>query len=173
ENARLALIVSSSDDAIFSATREGFIETWNAGAERMYGYTAEEIKGKHFSILIPEDRRADLAGIGERLLRGEALVHFEHEDMRKDGSRLQVSLTLSPIKDDKGFVTGVSAVSRDITDRKRAEAQVAERARLATLIGEVGTALGRAETLREGLEQCAQALVRNLGLAFARVWTLN
>jgi len=122
-NARLAAIVNSSDDAIFSTTREGVIATWNAGAERMYGYAAEEIKGKSFSTFIPEDRRADLAGIAERLLRGERLVHFEHEDMRKDGSRLQV-LTLSPIKDATGFVTGVSIISRDITERKRAEEEL-------------------------------------------------
>ena len=123
-NARLAAIVNSSDDAIFSTTREGVIATWNAGAERMYGYAAEEIKGKSFSTFIPEDRRADLAGIAERLLRGERLVHFEHEDMRKDGSRLQVLLTLSPIKDATGFVTGVSIISRDITERKRAEEEL-------------------------------------------------
>ena len=124
KNARLAVIVNSSDDAIFSSTREGFIETWNAGAERMYGYAAEEIKGKHFSILVPEDCRADLAGITERLLRGEALVHFEREDIRRDGSRLPVLLTLSPIKDDTGFVTGVSVISHDITERKRAEEEI-------------------------------------------------
>ena len=117
ENARLAVIVNSSDDAIFSADREGLIVTWNAGAERMYGYAAEEITGKHFFILIPEEHRAELAGIEERLLRGGALAHFEQEDVRKDGSRIQVSLTLSPIKDATGFVAGVSVIARDITEQ--------------------------------------------------------
>jgi len=126
ENSRLAVIVSSSDDAIFSATREGLIVTWNAGAERMYGYAAEEITGKHFFVLIPEERRAELAGVEERLLRGDALVHFEQEDMRKDGSRLQVSLTLSPIKDAAGVVTGASVTARDITEQKRAEESLRE-----------------------------------------------
>jgi len=126
ENGRLALVVNSSDDAIFSTTREGIIVTWNAGAERMFGYAAEEIKGKHFSTFIPEERRVDLAGNQERLFHGEALVHYEHENMRKDGSRIQVSLTLSPIKDAAGFVTGVSVIARDITERKRAEESLRE-----------------------------------------------
>ena len=121
ENARLALIVNSTDDAIFSTTREGIIVTWNAGAERMYGYAAEEIKGKHFSILVPEENRAQLAANQERLLRGDPLAPLEPEHVRKDGSRLQVSLTLSPIKDTTGFVTGVSIIARDITERTQAE----------------------------------------------------
>jgi PAS domain S-box-containing protein len=126
ENSRLAVIVNSSDDAIFSANREGLIITWNPGAERMYGYAVEEITGKHFFILIPEEHRAELAGIEERLLRGGALAHIEQEDVRKDGSRIQVSLTLSPIKDATGFVTGVSVIAHDITERKRAEVELSE-----------------------------------------------
>ncbi len=126
ENARLAVLVNSSDDAIFSVTREGIIATWNAGAERMYGYTAVEIKGKHFSTLIPEDSRADLSGSQEKLFAGEALTHFEHNNMRKDGSRLIVSLTLSPIKDATGFVTGISGIARDITEQKFIEKALRE-----------------------------------------------
>jgi PAS domain S-box-containing protein len=121
ENVRLAAIVNSSDDAIFSASREGLITSWNAGAERMYGYAAEEIRGKQISVLIPEDRRGDLAANQEKLFRGEALVHYEFEHLRKDGSRLQVSETLSPIRDAAGFVTGVSVIARDATERKQAE----------------------------------------------------
>ena len=124
ECTRLAIIVNSSDDAIFSTTRENLIATWNAGAERMYGYAAEEIKGKHFSIFIPEEGRGELAGNEERLFRGEALIHYEAENTRKDGSRLLVSLTLSPIKDDAGFVTGVSAIARDITEPKLVEKEL-------------------------------------------------
>jgi PAS domain S-box-containing protein len=121
ENSRLALVVNSSDDAILSLTREGLIDTWNAGAERMYGYTTEEIKEKHVSILIPWDRRPVLAAHEEILLRGEAVVHYDGENQRKDGTKLQVSLTLSPIKDAAGVVTGVSVTTRDITERKQAE----------------------------------------------------
>src|ERR1019366_2394337 len=77
--------------------------------------------GKHIFILVPEDRHGDLAANRERLYRGEAFVHYEFEHLRKDGSRLQVAETLSPIKDAAGSVTGVSVISRDITERKRAE----------------------------------------------------
>ena len=126
ENSRLAQIVNSSDDAIFSSTPEGLIATWNAGAERMFGYSAAEIKGQHFSIMIPEDRRADLAGNRTRLLRGEAIVHYENEHVRKDGSIFPALLTLSPIKDDNGVVTGVSVIARDITERRLAEKALRE-----------------------------------------------
>jgi PAS domain S-box-containing protein len=126
ESARLAAIVNTSGDAIFSNTRDGIIATWNAGAERMYGYTAQEIKGQHISILIPEKHRAVLASNREKLLRDEGVIHFEHENVRKDGSRLQVSLTLSPIKDATGVVTGVSAIARDITERRRADKMLQE-----------------------------------------------
>ena len=125
ENIRPADIVSSSDVAIFSATREGLIATWNAGAERMYGYTEEEIKGKHISILIPEDRSSSAAN-RERLYRGEALARYEFEHIRKDGLRLQVWDTLSPITDAAGVVIGISVISRDTTERKRAEAALIE-----------------------------------------------
>ena len=123
---QLATIVESSDDAIFSTTREGFIATWNAGAERIYGYSAGEIKGKHFSVLIPEDRRSDMAANQERLSHHEALVHYEFEHLGKDGSRRQVSETLSPIKDAAGVVTAISVIARDITERKRAEQMLQE-----------------------------------------------
>jgi PAS domain S-box-containing protein len=135
ENSRLAGIVNASDDAIFLATREGLIATWNAGAERMYGYSAEEITGKHISILVPGDRHGELAANRERLYRGEAFVQYGFEHMRKDGSRLQVSETLSPIKDATGVVTGISVISRDITEGKRAqEALIEERHLLHTLM---------------------------------------
>ena len=126
ETARLAVIVNSSDDAIFSTTQEGIISTWNTGAERMYGYNGEEIKGKHFSIFIPEGQRGDLAPIREKLSRAEAVLQIEHENMRKDGSRFQVSLTLSPIKDAAGVVTGASAIVRNVSERRQAEEALRE-----------------------------------------------
>ena len=131
ENARLAQIVNSSEDAIFSTTPDGLIATWNAGAVRTYGYAAGEIKGKHVSSLIKEDRRRNLSGNQEKLYGGEALMHYESEHVRKDGTVLPVLLTLSPIRDAAGAVTAVSVISRDITERKQAEA---ERARLVTAI---------------------------------------
>ena len=121
DNARLARIVNSSEDAIYSTTLKGNIVTWNAGAERMYGYAAKEIKGKHFSLLIPENRRGGLAANEEMLHRGEALVHYDTEHLRKNGSTLEASLTVSPIKDAAGDVSGVSVIARDITQSKRSE----------------------------------------------------
>jgi PAS domain S-box-containing protein len=164
ENARLALVVNSSDDAIFSVTRDEVIATWNAGAERTYGYTAEEIKGKHFSTLIPEEHRPDLAAIREKLNRGEALVHYEHENQRKDGSRLYVTLTLSPIRDAKGFVTGVSTIARDITERKRAEAEILFKTTLLE---------AQSETTIDGIlvvDRTGRILLANQ--QFARMWNV-
>ena len=121
ENGHLAQIVNSSENAIFSTTREGLIATWNAGAERMFGYALDEIAGTHYSMLVPDEHRAELAGNRTTLFRGEAFLHYENEAVRKDGSIFPVLLTLSPIKDRKGAVTGVSVIGRDITERKRAE----------------------------------------------------
>ena len=121
ESRRLASLVNSSNDAIFSATPDGLIVTWNPAAEHMYGYTGEEIKGKHFAVFVPEDQRGVLASIQEKLSRGEVIRQFRHENRRKDGSRFQVSLSLSPIKDAVGAVTGLSAIVRDITEQKLAE----------------------------------------------------
>jgi PAS domain S-box-containing protein len=132
---RLADIVNSSDDAIFSVTPERIIATWNAGAERMYGYTREDAIGKSMLMLIPEDRQDELAATAERLYRGEALSRYEYEHLRKDGSRFPVLLTLSPIKNAAGVVTGVSIIASDITERKRTErALLEERHLLHTLM---------------------------------------
>jgi two-component system, sensor histidine kinase and response regulator len=121
ENARLAGIVNSTDDGIFSSNLEGIITTWNAGAERLYGYSAEEVTGKPFALLIPEDHRGDVALNQEKLFRGEGILHFDTEHLRKDGSRVPVTLTLSPIRNAPGIVGGVSVICHDITERKRAE----------------------------------------------------
>jgi two-component system, cell cycle sensor histidine kinase and response regulator CckA len=118
ETRRLAQIVNSSDDAIFSATPEGFIDTWNAGAERMFGYSAAEIAGKHFTALLPKERQTALADSATRLLRGEVIHQHESDHIRKDGSIFPVMLTLSPVRDDKGRVNGVSGIARDVTERR-------------------------------------------------------
>ena len=127
----LAAIVESSDDAIVSKSLEGIIQSWNAAAERLFGYTAEQAVGRHISLVIPQDRIAEEDKIIASLKAGQRVDHFETERRRSDGQRIQVSLTISPIKDDVGNVVGASKIARDITDRKRAEA---ERDRLVTLI---------------------------------------
>jgi PAS domain S-box-containing protein len=120
---RLAAIVESSEDAIIGKTLAGAITDWNTGAERMYGYPAAEALGRPIAMLIPPDRRDELPAIMERLRRGERIEHYETERARKDGARLAVALTISPIRDDAGTVIGASTIARDITDRKRAEAE--------------------------------------------------
>jgi len=129
----LAAIVDSSDDAIISKTLDGVITSWNKGAERLFGYTREEAVGQHITLIIPEDRRDEEVRIIERLRRGERVDHFETVRRRKDGTMLDLSLTISPVKDAAGRVVGASKVARDITERKQIQQALAERARLLDL----------------------------------------
>ncbi len=129
----LAAIVDSSDDAIISKTLDGVITSWNKSAERLFGYTREEAVGQHITLIIPEDRRDEEAKIVERLRRGERVDHFETVRLRKDGTLLELSLTISPVKDAAGRVIGASKVARGITEQKQIEKALAERARLLDL----------------------------------------
>src|SRR5262249_45759130 len=117
----LAAIVESSDDAIISKNLDGIIVSWNKAAQQLYGYTPEEIIGKSLSILVPPDHPDELPAIMQQLKRGERIEHYETVRVRKDGSRVEVSLTISPVKDADGQIIGASKISRDITARKRAE----------------------------------------------------
>ena len=117
----LAAIVESSHDAIVSKTLNGVITSWNKGAERLFGYAAEEAVGQNITLIIPPERRDEERTIVEQLRRGERVDYFETVRMRKDGSLLDVSLTISPMKDGSGRVVGASKLARDITERKRAE----------------------------------------------------
>ena len=129
----LAAIVDSSDDAIVSKTLDGVITSWNKSAERIFGYSREEAVGQHITLIIPKDRRDEEVKIAERLRRGERVDHFETVRVRKDGTLLDLSLTISPVKDAAGHVVGASKVARDITERKQIEQALAERARLLDL----------------------------------------
>jgi PAS domain S-box-containing protein len=124
ELVQLAAIVESSDDAIIGKTLDGVIVTWNPGAEKIYGYLAEEVKGRPIFILSPPDRSDEVPEILERIRRGERLDHYETVRLRKDGQRVDVFLTVSPIKDSAGRISGASEIVRDITERKRAEAEL-------------------------------------------------
>jgi PAS domain S-box-containing protein len=125
----LASIVEFSDDAIISKNRDGIITSWNRGAERLFGYFAEEAIGKPVTILIPPEHRDEERVILGRIQRGERIEHFETVRQRKDGSPVDVSLTISPIKDAAGEIVGASKIAHDITDRKRSEAQMCVLAR--------------------------------------------
>jgi PAS domain S-box-containing protein len=119
--ARLAAIVANSDDVILSKTLDGIITSWNGGAERIFGYSAEEIVGQHISTIIPPELMNEEKEIIARLARGERIEHFETIRVTKDGRRVHISLTVSPMRDSEGRIIGASKVARDISDRKRAE----------------------------------------------------
>ncbi|HTN62352.1 MAG TPA: PAS domain S-box protein [Devosia sp.] len=120
---RYVAIVESSDDAIISKDLNGTIMTWNRGAERLFGYTAAEAIGKSVTILIPADRHDEEPNILSRISRGEHIDHYETIRRRKDGSLVEISLTVSPIRNRAGRVIGASKIAHDITDRRRAEEQ--------------------------------------------------
>lgn len=119
----LAAIIENSDDAILSKDLDGVIQSWNKGAERLFGYTAEEAIGRPVKLLIPADRQDEEPVILARLRRGEHVDHYETVRQRKDGTLIDISLSVSPIKDSTGKVVGASKIARDITDRKRAQEQ--------------------------------------------------
>jgi PAS domain S-box-containing protein len=165
---RIASIVESSDDAIISKDLNGVITSWNNGAERIFGYLAEEVVGKPVTILIPPERHDEEPTILERIRRGERVEHYETVRMRKDGSRVDISLTISPIKNVEGKIIGASKIARDITERKRSEAQITILAReaehrannvLATVQATVH--LTQADT-PEGLKQAIEGRIQAL-----------
>ncbi|HEY9810613.1 MAG TPA: PAS domain S-box protein [Halomicronema sp.] len=122
ELVRLASIVESSDDAIIGTSPEGIIVSWNDGAEAIYGYSAAEIKGRNCSILAQQNRPEEMEEILERIKAGDRLQHYETIRIKKDGTPINVSLTISPIFDEQGKISGVSRIARDITEQKRIEA---------------------------------------------------
>ena len=121
ELVRLASIVESSDDGIVGKTLTGTIQSWNAGAQKIYGYSAAEIKGKSIEILAIPERPKEMPQILENIRAGASIDHYETVHLRKDGQQIDVSLTISPIKDATGALTGVSTIARDISDSKRVE----------------------------------------------------
>jgi diguanylate cyclase (GGDEF)-like protein/PAS domain S-box-containing protein len=124
----LRAIVESSDDAIVGNALDGTVLSWNLAAERLYGYTAHEMLGQDIAVLIPPNRQDELPSLFARLLEGEQIEHYETVRRRKGGDLVDVSMTISPIRDELGRVVGVSAISHDITERKRAERSIEHRA---------------------------------------------
>jgi PAS domain S-box-containing protein len=125
----LTSIIESSDDAIVSKSLDGIITSWNAGAERLFGYSAAEAIGQSVMMLIPEDRFDEEPGIIARIRSGERIQHYETVRQHKDGRKIDISLTVSPMRDRFGQIVGASKIARDITDRKRAEARLRDSAR--------------------------------------------
>jgi PAS domain S-box-containing protein len=125
-NSLLAAIVDSSDDAIISKSLDGVITSWNQSAERLFGYKAEEAIGRSMGLIVPPDRQNEEATILDNIRRGQRIEHFETIRVRKDGTQVAVSLTISPVKNHSGLVVGASKTARDITERKRAELALRE-----------------------------------------------
>jgi PAS domain S-box-containing protein len=164
----LASIVESSDDAIVSKNLDGIITSWNRGAERIFGYTAEEAIGQPITIVIPQDRQNEERTILTRIRRGERIDHFETVRQRKRGSLIVISLTVSPVRNAEGKIVGASKIARDITEQKRNQEQIATLAREAehrskNLLANVQAAvmLSHSDT-SEGLKQAIEGRIRAL-----------
>jgi PAS domain S-box-containing protein len=175
-----ASIVESSDDVIISKNLDGIIISWNKGAERIFGYTAEEAIGQPITIVIPEDRHDEERQILTRIRRGERIDHYETVRRRKHGSLITVSLTVSPVKDAEGKIVGASKIARDITEQKRSQEQIATLAREAehrskNLLATVQAAvnLSQSETsdgLKRAIEGRIQALANVHSLFVKSRW---
>ena len=154
--ARLAAIVSSSDDAIVSKTLEGVITSWNPGAERIFGYTAAEAVGQHITLIIPEERYGEEREVLARLVKGERIDHFETVRRTKDGRSVEISLTVSPVRNAAGRIVGASKVARDISDRRRLETE------RQTLLERAQEARSEAEALNRSKDQFLATLSHEL-----------
>src|SRR5215210_1105336 len=122
--ARLAAIVESSDDAIVSKTLDGIVTSWNHGAERIFGWPAEEIIGRPITVIVPSDRADEEPQILARLRAGDRIDHYETIRVRKDGRLINVSVTISPIRDHTGKIVGASKIARDISEQKQFQAEL-------------------------------------------------
>jgi PAS domain S-box-containing protein len=166
---QLAAIVESSDDAIIGKTLEGVITSWNSGAQRLFGYTGEEIIGRPMALLISDERAHEEPAILARIARGESVEHFETERVRKDGSRLNVSATISPIRDAQGRIVGASHITRDITASKRAEARLQAQLARMNLLDQISCAIGERQDLQSIYQVVIRSLEDQLPLDFACV----
>jgi PAS domain S-box-containing protein len=179
--ARLASIIDSSDDAIVSKTLEGIVRSWNRGAERIFGYTAAEAVGQHISLIIPAERRAEEDDVLARLRRGEKVDHFETVRQAKDGRKINISLTVSPVRNAEGRIIGASKVARDITERKRTEAalqqahatleqRVLERTALLELMQDITKAANEAPRSAEALQYAVDRICAHTGWPVGHVY---
>jgi two-component system sensor kinase FixL len=160
-----ASIVESSDDAIISKTLDAIITSWNKGAERLFGYTAEEAIGNPVTILIPPDRQNEERMILERIGRGESIEHYETIRVRKDGRSIVISLTVSPIKNAEGRIVGASKIARDITERRTAEARESMLMAELTHMNRVATASELSAAIAHEINQPLTAITANADAA--------
>src|SRR5215207_7396138 len=164
--ARLAAIVESADDAIISKSLEGVITSWNKGAERMFGYTADEIIGRPVTVLFPEDHIDEEPAILARIRAGERVEHYETVRRRKDGSLIDISLTVSPIRAPDGRVVGASKGARDITERKATEEALREQTEALATINELGRVISAELDLHRMVQAVTDAATELTGARF-------
>jgi PAS domain S-box-containing protein len=155
----LAAIVESSDDAIVSKDLNGTIVSWNKGAERLFGYSAEEIIGRPVTTLMPPERQNEEPGILARIRRGERIDHYETVRQRKDGALMDVSLTVSPVRDGSGRIVGASKIARDVTEQKRAGEALDRRAREQAALYQFTDKLFRAQSLDDIYDAALEAIL--------------
>lgn len=166
---QLAAIVESSGDAIFSTTLEGVITTWNVGAQQMFGYALEEAIGMNVSVLAAPERKEEVCRNLALIRDGGRVSHYETMRRRKDGKEIYVSLSLSSVKDAAGNINGVSAILRDITDRKRAEDALEVRVRQQAAIAELGVHMLEANDLPKSLDEAARVVAGTLGVDYCEI----
>ncbi|HEV7301271.1 MAG TPA: ATP-binding protein [Tepidisphaeraceae bacterium] len=164
--ARLIAIVESSDDAIVSKTLDGTITSWNKGAERIFGWTAAEVVGGPITVIIPPDRLAEEPQILRRLQAGERVDHFETIRRTKDGRLIDISVTISPIRDRAGRIVGASKVARDVTERKRLEEALRDEGRVLELINRTGVLIGSQLELQAVVQAVTDAATELSGARF-------
>ena len=155
---RLAAIVESSDDAIIGKTLDGIITTWNPAAQKLFGYSAEEAVGQPVQMLVPPERSNEEPSILARIRRGENVDHFETVRVRKDGSRVDISATISPIRDAHGQIVGASKIARDDTERKLVQARLQAQLERMQLLDQITTAIGE----RQDLQSIYQVAIRSV-----------
>lgn len=165
-NRRLAAIIDSSGDAIISKDLDEMVTSWNKEAERLFGYGAEEIIGKPITVLVPPDRHNEELGIIEQLRKGERILRYQTVYLRKDGTALDVSLAVSPVKDENGNIIGVSKIVRDITERIRTE-------RRRTTQYAVTNLLAASWTLAEVANELLEVMASSGDWAYAAIWTYD
>jgi PAS domain S-box-containing protein len=162
-SAQLASIVESSDDAIVSKDLNGIVTSWNKGAERLFGYSAEEMIGQSITLLIPADHEDEEPRILERIRRGERIEHYETIRRRKNGELFHISLSISPMRDSAGRIVGASKIARDITEQKRSAAALARHAEEQAALFEFTDRLYRAASPGDVFDAALEAITRTLG----------
>src|SRR6187399_774197 len=161
-----AAVIEYSDDAIITKTLNGVISSWNPGAQRLFGYTAAEAIGKPVTMLIPDNHLDEEPGILARLRRGERIDHYETIRRRKDGELINVSLTVSPIKDGTGRIIGASKIARDITRQKRSEELIREQAHVLALLDTTGKTIASQLDLQNVLQTVTNTATQLTGAKF-------